>query len=401
MIGLGSPIGLPTGPYSSYDIHTPQNVSPPFLSPGPAGPSSLPPLPRKRRANSPSPPLISSLHPDFDESSPCGDPHREKRRRANLMSGFSGLSISPRPVPAQAQTCDSSSKFVAIQTVQTDTPRIGGPQRDAELARPISERTDNMISPPAFDSLVNHAPSPSILDQAQTRPGINREPSFSLPMMENGIYQPGMPDGLVATSPRGKKRDESEMELDQCMEMNNEVEMTRGRKRRKDMGDDLDMETVAKTKWYEPERDRIVITSLSDTSTSSSRSTSPNSRAIRTLEQPGMRGFTLSPSLLTHLLNAQRGDISTLHLPQSTERSLVMYRPAVLPPGFSDWARKMLPNVNLDLPMQGSEVVRTWRGEPGVIMDDEGRFEELNDDGEMFISPANSPSDDVQMMEFE
>ncbi|EIW71933.1 hypothetical protein TREMEDRAFT_72608 [Tremella mesenterica DSM 1558] len=398
MIGLGSPIGLPTGAYPSYDIHTPQNVTPPFLSPGPAGPSSLPPLPRKRRANSPSPPLLSTFYPDCDDSPPCGDPHREKRRRANLMSGFSGLSISPRPVPAQAQTCHPSNRFAAIQD---HVPQIGNPQPDAGIARPMSERRDDMISPPAFESFVNHATSPSILDQAQTRPGINRETSFSLPMMENGIYHPGMPDGLVATSPRGKKRDESEMELDQCMEMNNEAEMMRGRKRRKDTGHDSDMEMVAKTKWYEPERDRIVITSLSDTSTSSSRSTSPNSRAIRTLEQPGMRGFTLSPSLLTHLLNAQRGDISTLHLPQSTERSLVMYRPAVLPPGFSDWARKMLPNVNLDLPMQGSEVVRTWRGEPGVIMDDEGRFEELNDDGEMFISPANSPSDDVQMMEFE
>lgn len=101
----------------------------------------------------------------------------------------------------------------------------------------------------------------------------------------------------------------------------------------------------------------IVITSLGspNSSRSSSRSTSPDSRH---LSQPGSQGFTLHPSLLTHLLNTQRDNLHPMPLPK--EQSLVLYRPLGLHPDG------------------GPDVVRQWDSEP-IVYDSE-RFEEVNDD---------------------
>jgi len=69
----------------------------------------------------------------------------------------------------------------------------------------------------------------------------------------------------------------------------------------------------------------IVITSLG--SSDSSQSSSPSSSPQRHLSQPGAQGFTLSPSLLTHLLSAHH----TAHPSLPTPKELVLYRPPPRP----------------------------------------------------------------------
>jgi hypothetical protein len=153
----------------------------------------------------------------------------------------------------------------------------------------------------------------------------------------------------------------------------------------------------SRTTWHEPERDRelpihhrpyidsadipgIVITALSPTS---SRSSSPETSPSRNLSQPGEQGFTLSPSLLTHLLAAQRehwnkSDISNLNFDQpKPETGLVLYRPLGIPRGML----QNLPNVS---PAMADEVVRMWRqGMMPNVSEDESRFEDLDDDEDL------------------
>jgi hypothetical protein len=161
-----------------------------------------------------------------------------------------------------------------------------------------------------------------------------------------------------------------------------------GRKRRRNrtdggMGMDVDMQGDEveegngrrRTQWHEPEKDRklsslseytqanmvpgIIITSIgSPDSSASERSLSPEVEDKR-LAQPGANGFTLNPSLLTHLLSRH----DDLALPfQPKERGLVLYKPLGIQPGSSDY------------------VVQTWQGYPGLAQDDAGRFEEIDDE---------------------
>lgn len=128
--------------------------------------------------------------------------------------------------------------------------------------------------------------------------------------------------------------------------------------------------------WYEPEKDRIVVTSLS--SPEHSRSPSPDTGPRRSgraysyaenkkLNQPGDSGFTISPSLLTHIIGAQKDVHVPMPMPQ---RELVLYRP-IGQPGVGR-----------------EDVVKHWDGE----YVDSGRFEMIDDDEETM-----QPEVEVQM----
>lgn len=153
------------------------------------------------------------------------------------------------------------------------------------------------------------------------------------------------------------------------------------KRQRSDIPEDLDMDANMDEEhidsgpgWYEPEKDRIVVTSLS---AGSSRSPSPDPgprRADHTysyqehkhLAQPGDSGFTISPSLLTHIIGAQQENM----LPSMPkERGLILYRP-IGPPGVGT----------------PEDVVKHWDGN----YVDSGRFEEIDDDEETMM-PDPSP----------
>jgi hypothetical protein len=96
----------------------------------------------------------------------------------------------------------------------------------------------------------------------------------------------------------------------------------------------------------------VVVTSLSDTESEDSSTESISSSKRSDLKQPGAQGFTLSPSLLTHLLNSQRNHFApTPH----QEKGLILYRPLGIPPA--------------------PDIVQQWPAQ-----DDSSRFEELDDD---------------------
>ncbi|WVF67243.1 hypothetical protein IAT40_001991 [Kwoniella sp. CBS 6097] len=171
-----------------------------------------------------------------------------------------------------------------------------------------------------------------------------------------------------------------------------------------DMGDDGDIEELQrdfvdkrrkrKTVWHEPEKDRIVITSLSDASSSrgSSRSPSPESTSADEqlhLSQPGDQGFMLSPSLLTHLLKAQRDQLNGMtNNAQQNRNSLVLYRPLGIPPGQT--------TTNSADAAWTDPVVKSWQ--PGENYVDSGRFEEVDDD-ENLDEPAETQAvEDEGMM---
>lgn len=104
------------------------------------------------------------------------------------------------------------------------------------------------------------------------------------------------------------------------------------------------------------------MTSLSDTESeaSTSRSSSPPPR--REFSQPGTQGFTLSPSLLTHLLATQRDHLKHPFNQSPAEKGLVLYRP-------------------LGIPAQDRpEIVQQWPCPPIPDIEDSGRFEELDED---------------------
>lgn len=123
--------------------------------------------------------------------------------------------------------------------------------------------------------------------------------------------------------------------------------------------------------WYEPEKDRIVVTDLSP---EGSRSPSPETETDKRryslkdnqhLAQPGHQGFTISPSLLTHILNAQRDQFANSHPQTGPERGLVLYRP--------------IPFNN-----NPQSVVEEWSGAPRLSqIPDSGRFEEVDDDEDL------------------
>ena len=115
----------------------------------------------------------------------------------------------------------------------------------------------------------------------------------------------------------------------------------------------------------------IVITSLGSSDSELSpepRSPSPNTK--RFLSQPGAQGFTLSPSLLTHLLSS-RDQI----LRPPVEKGMVLYRP---PARFGHFP--------------GNQIVNEWNGEL-QLSEEPSRFEEIDEDEDLRQEPH--PSADV------
>lgn len=159
--------------------------------------------------------------------------------------------------------------------------------------------------------------------------------------------------------------------------------------------------------WYEPEKDRIVVTSLDspspepspdfDDMRSRSTTASPpprdsqdasyNYEENRNLSQPGTQGFTISPSLLTHILNAQRDQFGTQpnFSVEPAERGLVLYRPLG--------------------GMPAEDVVRQWqqkakgknRVRPQIPDPDGHRFELVDDDEDLMSGPpvVGVPTDEL------
>ncbi|WWD03802.1 hypothetical protein V865_001858 [Kwoniella europaea PYCC6329] len=372
---------------------------------------------RKRRALSP-PSLDTSEYQtrkdtndsDLKYASPLADPsHRDKRRRPNLANGFQGLSIS----------VDQSAS-----NLNDDLPRNG---LDDDEGIGLQKNRDNDVTvevlPDKASRSTNHhhhhhsnthhwsIPSragPSSPSSSSTSPTTSSEEDYhpfqrhrryaGVAQQADEIVQPDQVEAVsdlsvedvTVVSPRnGRRRREDDTGMDN---------VTNTRNRRARTGDDFDVEMNAeeeveeignsdhdkrrrrKTEWHEPEKDRIIITSLSDASSSreSSRSASPEPAAddVRNLSQPGMRGFTISPSLLTHLLKTQRDQLSGRKV-SPTSSSLILYRPLGIPPG--EW---------------NDDIVKAWKPDEEYV--DSGRFEMLDDD-EVFDEATPSANGDTQM----
>lgn len=115
----------------------------------------------------------------------------------------------------------------------------------------------------------------------------------------------------------------------------------------------------------------VVVTSLSDTESEASTSRSASPPARREFSQPGTQGFTLSPSLLTHLLATQRDHLRHPLAHPTPEKGLVLYRPLGLPPGGAP------------------EIVQQWPGAPNGVDQDSGRFEELDEDEDQVVTQVD------------
>ncbi|OWZ35541.1 hypothetical protein C356_05049 [Cryptococcus neoformans c45] len=393
----------------------------------PAQPLSSPTTPlftpsRKRRAASPpldsdplSPWQQSGSQTAFTES-----PHREKRRRPNLANGFSSLSISPTAtqstsVPDQPRADDDDEGIgpsvyprnddVKVEVLPDNTNRLSIHQHPSH--RPHTHQWDPYHArPPSSSSSASPTTSTDETydsDATFTRnlPHIKRYDGTA--QQADEIVQPdgssmftgpdlgvedvtGIPSPLRARRPReediegmehaGKKRRGNEMEMD--------IDMSTMDENTEDASvEEKDKLRGRKTVWYEPEKDRIVITSLSDSDSRSSRSPSPETEG-RYFSQPGEQGFTISPSLLTHLMNVHRnGDLKgpLQDLLKNNQKSLTLYRPLGIP--ADRWKES---------------IVKTW--EEARNYDDSARFEEI-DDAEDFGNNVPSTGNGSEVMDIE
>ncbi|GFZ50950.1 hypothetical protein JCM24511_08708 [Saitozyma sp. JCM 24511] len=383
------------------------SFAPSFFSPNPTST-------RKRRAGSPSSPTSpispngvwsASVHSSPDDGTPL-----TKRRRPNLASGFSSLSITPKPEERASSlpTYDESQASQA-HDVDEDDASIGRLRSHDVRVEVLSETPakhrragSSRVGRSTLDDSTSSTPSDASDEGYDSDATFRLQPRLDgKPQQADAIEHPDLParsrafvDGLGVedvTDRRGRKRSQ---------EVVGEDFARVGKRRRSGAALDMDMDMdsldnvqdeeiqeiprdrtrSSKTTWHEPERDRIVITALSPTS---SRSSSPETSPSRNLSQPGEQGFTLSPSLLTHLLAAQREHwnkphISNLNFDQpKSETGLVLYRPLGIPPGML----QNLPNVS---PAMADEVVRMWRqGMMLNVSEDESRFEDLDDDEDL------------------
>ncbi|WWC72151.1 uncharacterized protein I206_106111 [Kwoniella pini CBS 10737] len=366
---------------------------------------------RKRRAASPNRP---------DLSSPLGanSTHKIKRQRPNLANGFQSLSISTDLLQNDLQTSDNMppSPNDPLQTdegiglthhVDSDDVKVEVlPERfpdRPDLHHHHHSNTHHWSIPNRAGPSSSSSTSPTSStednydsDVTYTHPSRRHRRFAGIAQQADEIVQPDQPpiqrgdDVSVEdiTAHKGRRRRE---DLDEPFRAKRarkgpdiDIDMSNS-----DNLDNIDMDSSGggmkrRTNWHEPEKDRIVITSLSDSSSSvgSSRSPSPEPHESqeRLLSQPGMQGFTLSPSLLTHLLKSQRHHLrDNLNMTQA-ENSLVLYRPLGIPPGeFQE------------------SIVQAWQ--PGEGYADSGRFEIVDDDENLEASQAPPVDDDgdVQM----
>lgn len=369
-------MSMTAGPSAGSSFHTLPNTSPADYT-------------RKRRATTP--PSDQMPHGSIrlnwmppggqlPETSPTtATPHRDKRRRPNLANGLRGLSLTPKPgrgseaLPSYTESQETRNEVDEDDIFQSSPHTVEDIQVE-EL--PDKTRRSRRLFADASTSDSSEDESRDSDDQYSftTRRHRNRQQRSQ---QQSGIVELPSPvkerpdeidiQDVTFTESRGtKRRDESGSHR-------------RPKRRREDMDLDMDSDDEDQrehTRWrknassYEPEKDRqspvplsvnthidvlpgIVVTSLSDTESENSSTESTTPHKSSNLNQPGEQGFTLSPSLLTHLLNTQRERFTTLP-PQ--EKGLVLYRPLGIP--------------------SAPQIVQQWPGQE----DDSSRFEELDDD---------------------
>jgi hypothetical protein len=356
-------------------------------------PNDTPDYTRKRRATTPPSDQVphGSIRLNWmapgcqlPETSPTSAiPHRDKRRRPNLANGLRGLSLTPKPdrgseaLPSYTESQETRNEVDEDDMFQS-SPHIIDDIQVEEL--PDKSRRARRLFADASTSDSSDDESRDSEDQFSFTTKRHRNRQYQS-QQQSGIVELPSPvkerpddidiQDITGSEPRGiKRRDES-------------GSRSRPKRRRDDM--DLDMDTDDEdqrehTRWrknassYEPEKDRkltslpsgsthtdscsgIVVTSLSDTESEDSSTEPTSTHKSNKLDQPGEQGFTLSPSLLTHLLNTQRDKFTTMP-PQ--EKGLILYRPLGILPA--------------------PQIVQQWPGQDFINQDDSSRFEELDDD---------------------
>ncbi|WWD15585.1 hypothetical protein CI109_100007 [Kwoniella shandongensis] len=412
-----------------------QPPSSPFTFPTPSSSSFITPS-KKRRAASPppfpspfgttappSPWATTSNNPQPSPANPDDTPHRDKRRRPNLANGFSSLSISPNleqtsrdQLPPTHDNFDHDDDEGIGLTPHTDRndlrveilPEVTVPQHNSHNHHHHSTRHHWSIPNHAGPSSSSSSTSPTgsseenyDSDATYTRTRHGRYAGVA--QQADEVVQPSDP-ASARTSPLGTTSTELGVEdvtvspgvRRRRSQEDAEYEDRMNKRQRSAGGMDVDMnggqpgdeeeniEEISssrntrrrgKTVWYEPEKDRIVITALSDSSRSSSRSPSPDSIENH-LSQPGSQGFTLSPSLLTHLLKTQRDKLNgPLGDMLKNDKSLILYKPLGIHPG--GWTEP---------------VVKSWESHE----EDSGRFEEIPED-EQFPDSVSAAHTDADM----
>jgi hypothetical protein len=342
---------------------------------------------RKRRAATPPPTEqqpFGTIHLNWmgststlPETTAQPTPHREKRRRPNLANGLRGLSLTPKPdrgpepLPSYSESQDTRNEVDEDDIFET-TPR----QVDDFQVEVLPNTPHRTRRPYPFAGA-------SSSDSSGEESRNSEDPyTFTTSRHRNRTLQSQQSDIVEQPTPIEELPDNlfvQDVTEARGMKMRDGARLHRRQKRRRD-DMDLDMDEESETgrphvRWrkntssYEPEKDRkslyssfamadadcigVVVTSLSDTESEGSSTDVSSSPKPSDLNQPGSQGFTLSPSLLTHLLNTQRDQFAT-PLPQQ-EKGLILYRPLGIPPA--------------------PQIVQQWSGQ-----DDSSRFEELDDD---------------------
>nr|ODN93590.1 hypothetical protein L204_04771 [Cryptococcus depauperatus CBS 7855] len=365
---------------------------------------------RKRRAASPE--TLSSSLSHFPL-------HQDKKRRPNLTNGFSNLSLTPDgQLVAPRQPCNHDSDEGDEGLGPSNYPKsnnndlkvevlpdtlVGSthshhcqPNCQAQYRPPIHPSSSSSTSPTTsndesrdLDATYtgnihrsrHHTTTAQQADEVVQPDGEGKPGGFGLSVEDVTEFpiplrgrRPREEDSLSDTEPFGKRPRIDEADVDMGAESIEEIPRSEA----------IDLGRGRKTIWYEPEKDRIVITSLSDSESRSSRSPSPEMDGRR-LSQPGQNGFIISPSLLTHLIRTRREyDFKSPleDLLRNNKKTLTLYRPL-----------KNLPD------KWPESVVKAWEEvQPHELS---GRFEEIADD-EDFTTNTNpeTPRED-EMMEIE
>ena len=297
-------------------------------------------LTRKRRAASPE--TVVSPWPIIEND------HREKRRRPNLANGFSGLSINHNATPRADSPLPSYDESQAIYNEPDEALETSPQPFDVHDVR-VEELPDKTrgYSTSSTESTSDDGYGSDVTFRLRGKRKARGR--FEVAQQADVVEQPE--DDVRVEEVHGRRKREDDVEIGGSKRFKEDVEMGKSRR---------------KMEWHEPEKDRmsplstklkigIVITSIG--SPTSSRESSPDHS--RYLSQPGNKGFTISPSLLTHLLNSQREGLD-MPFPMNGEKGLVLYRPTKLPAGWTD------------------EIVKAWQQGLGQ---DEGRFEEVDEIG--------------------
>ncbi|BEI79928.1 hypothetical protein CcaverHIS002_0104570 [Cutaneotrichosporon cavernicola] len=339
---------------------------PPLFAPTPTPFSP----PRKRRADSPPTDLQWA-------------PPEQKRRRPNLSNGFATMSISPQPdEPKRSQYL---ARGLSTESSDDELEPTRLPPGGDVAVEVLSDKSPTSIRHPLFPHSRSSSSTPPSDDDYESdatyRPPLERarlRQAHHTPIQPTWIEHPEQPEPAPPTF-QGTPTIEFESPLKRKHLRLDDERPDASKRQRSHMDQDVAMEPVPIASgpgWYEPEKDRIVVTSLSSPESSTTRSPSPDPGPRRQysyeehkhLMQPGDDGFTISPSLLTHLMTAQSDQFRKPAFHAVPERGLVLYRPLGVSPA--------------------EDVVQKWEEEPG-------RFEVLDDDEDMQTQPAGQWGDGI------